>query len=230
MRTIGLIGGMSWQSSAEYYRLINELTHARLGGQHNAESIMLTVDFAEIEAMQRQGDWEASGKRLATAAVALERAGADLVALCTNTMHLNADAIEAAIDSPFVHLLDTVAASVRAAGLTTVGLLGTRFTMEMGFFSDRMAEHGITVRTPPAEARAEVHDIIFTELTLGIVREESREAYRRIMNGLAADGSEGIIFGCTEIPLLVDATDSPVPVFDTTRIHAERLVELALEA
>ncbi|WP_199033718.1 aspartate/glutamate racemase family protein [Glycomyces salinus] len=228
MRTIGLIGGMSWQSSAEYYRLINELTHDRLGGQHNAESIMVTVDFAEIEAMQREDDWKASGERLAAAAAALERAGADLIALCTNTMHLNAAEIKAAIGVPFVHLLDTVAERIRADGPTTVGLLGTRFTMEMGFYAAHLAEYGITVKTPPAEARDEVHDVIYDELTQGVVREESRQTYRRIMRDLAEDGCEGVIFGCTEIPLLVGAADSRVPVFDTTRIHAERLVELAL--
>ncbi|GAB4002502.1 aspartate/glutamate racemase family protein [Glycomyces albus] len=228
MRTIGLIGGMSWQSSAEYYRLINELTHDRLGGQHNAESIMVTVDFAEIEAMQRENDWKASGERLARAAAALERAGAEMVALCTNTMHLNAEEIKAAIGVPFVHLLDTVAERIKEAGLGAVGLLGTRFTMEMGFYADHLAGHGITVKTPPAEARTEVHGIIYEELTQGIIRDESLQTYRRIMHDLAEDGCEGIVFGCTEIPLLVGSADSSVPVFDTTRIHAERLVELAL--
>ena len=168
------------------------------------------------------------GERLARAASSLERAGADLIALCTNTMHLNADAIEAAIGVPFVHLLDAVAGRVEGAGLGTVGLLGTRFTMEKGFYADHLSEYGITVRTPPAAARTQVHDVIYDELTQGVIRDESRQAYRRIMGDLAEDGCDGIIFGCTEIPLLVDASDSPVPVFDTTRIHAEKLVELAL--
>jgi len=223
-----LIGGMSWESSAEYYRLINESVRSALGGQHNAETLMYTVDFAEIEAMQRMGDWAAAGTRLAAAATALERGGADFIALCTNTMHLVADEIESAVDVPFVHLVDAVAASARDAGSRTVGLLGTRFTMEMGFYADRMAGHGIEVVTPPADERAAVHDIIYGELTLGTVREESRAVYRRVMEGLAARGCQGIVFGCTEITLLVGASDSPVPVFDSTRIHVERLVELAL--
>ncbi len=225
---MGLIGGMSWESSAEYYRLVNESVRAALGGQHNAKSLMATVDFAEIEALQRKGDWEASARILAEAAAALERGGADFIALCTNTMHVVAEAIEDAIEVPFVHLVDAVAESVKAAGSTRVGLLGTRFTMEMGFYADRMAMHGVEVLVPTAEEREAVHEIIYGELTLGKVREESREVYREVMAALAARGSEGIVFGCTEITLLVDASDSPVPVFDSTRIHTERLVELAL--
>lgn len=225
---MGLIGGMSWESSAEYYRLVNEAVRSALGGQHNARSLMVTVDFAEIEALQRADDWEASATILAEAAASLERGGADFIALCTNTMHVVAEAIEDAIEVPFVHLVDAVAASVKAAGTTTVGLLGTRFTMEMGFYADRMARHGIEVLVPPADEREAVHDTIYGELTLGKVREESREVYREVMAGLAARGGEGIVFGCTEITLLVDASDSPVPVFDSTRIHTEKLVELAL--
>lgn len=228
MRSIGLIGGMSWESSAEYYRLVNELTRDRLGGLHNAESLLLTVDFAEIEDLQRAGDWKAAGRRLADAAVALERGGADLVALCTNTMHLVADEVEAALSVPFVHLIDTVAEAVRAAGQKTVGLLGTRFTMEMGFYAERMAEHGVEVRVPPEDDRAAVHEVIYGELARGVVRPESRTAYRGVMTDLADAGCEGIVLGCTEIPLLVGAEDSPVPVFDSTRLHAERLVDLAL--
>lgn len=229
MRTIGLIGGMSWESSAEYYRLINEDVRTRLGGQHNAKSLMTTVDFAEIEAMQRAGDWEGAAKALAHAATLLERGGADLIALCTNTMHLVADRIEAAVEVPFVHLVDATADRIRAAGIDRVGLLATRFTMEMGFYTERMARHGIEVQVPPAEDRAVVHEIIYGELTLGVVNDLSREAYRRIMADLSARGCAGIIYGCTEITLLVDETDSPVPVFDSTRLHAERLVDLALE-
>lgn len=225
---MGLIGGMSWESSAEYYRLVNEAVRSALGGQHNARSLMVTVDFAEIEALQRADDWEASATILAEAAASLERGGADFIALCTNTMHVVAEAIEDAIEVPFVHLVDAVAASVKAAGTTTVGLLGTRFTMEMGFYADRMARHGIEVLVPPADEREAVHDTIYGELTLGKVREESREVYREVMASLAARGGEGIVFGCTEITLLVDASDSPVPVFDSTRIHTEKLVELAL--
>jgi aspartate racemase len=229
MRIIGLIGGMSWESSAEYYRLINEDVRSRLGGQHNARSLMVTVDFADIEAMQRAGDWDGAGQVLAEAAQVLERGGADLIALCTNTMHVVADRIEAAVQVPFVHLVDATAEKIKAAGLKRVGLLATRFTMEMDFYAERMARHGIEVLVPPAEDRTVVHRVIYGELTLGKIEQESREEYRRIMTDLAADGCEGMIYGCTEITLLVDGTDSPVPVFDSTRLHAEHLVDLALE-
>ncbi|MCD0446664.1 aspartate/glutamate racemase family protein [Glycomyces sp. A-F 0318] len=229
MRTIGLIGGMSWESSAEYYRLVNEHVRARLGGQHNAASVMVTVDFAEIEAMQRAGDWDAAGKRLAEAAVALEGAGADMIGLCTNTMHLVADRIEAAVSVPFVHLVDATAERILATGLRRVGLLATRFTMEMAFYTERMARHGVEVLVPPRIDRDFVHEVIYRELTLGVAEESSREGYQRVMNDLAERGCEGIVYGCTEITLLVDETDSPVPVFDSTRLHAERLVDLALE-
>jgi aspartate racemase len=228
MRTIGLIGGMSWESSAEYYRLINQDVRARLGGQHNAKSLMATVDFAEIEDMQRAGDWDAAGDLLAGAATALERAGADYIALCTNTMHVVADKIETAVTVPFVHLVDATAEPIRAAGLTRIGLLATRFTMEMDFYRERMSAHGIEVVVPNEADRTTVHDIIYKELTLGVLRPESREEYRRVMADLAERGCQGMIYGCTEITLLVDASDSPVPVYDSTRLHAERLVDLAL--
>lgn len=228
MRTIGLIGGMSWESSAEYYRLINEDVRGRLGGQHNAQSLMATVDFAEIEDMQRAGDWEAAGDRLASAAATLERAGADFIALCTNTMHVVADQIETAVTVPFIHLVDATAEHINAAGLTRIGLLATRFTMEMDFYRERMAAHGIEIAVPTEADRKSVHDIIYNELTLGVLRDESREEYRRIMTDLAERGCQGMIYGCTEITLLVDASDSPVPVFDSTRLHAKRLVDLAL--
>lgn len=229
MRTIGLIGGMSWESSAEYYRLLNEDVRGRLGGQHNARSLMLTVDFAEIEAMQRAGDWDGAGKALADAAVALERGGADLIGLCTNTMHLVADRIEAAVTVPFVHLVDATAEKIEAAGLRRVGLLATRFTMEMGFYTERMARHGVEVLVPSAVDRTVVHEVIYNELTLGKVERASRDEYRRIMTDLADRGCEGMVYGCTEVTLLVDGSDSPVPVFDSTRLHAERLIDLALE-
>ncbi|MDA1359909.1 aspartate/glutamate racemase family protein [Glycomyces luteolus] len=229
MRTIGLIGGMSWESSAEYYRLINEGVRTRLGGQHNARSLMVTVDFAEIEAMQRADDWDRAGKVLAEAATALERGGADMIALCTNTMHLVADRIEAVSRVPFVHLVDATAERITAARIERVGLLATRFTMEMGFYAERMARHGVEVIVPPSGDRETVHEIIYGELTLGVAEDDSRASYRRIMADLAEQGCEGIIYGCTEITLLVDESDSPVPVFDSTRLHAERLVGLALE-
>ncbi|MCK2218383.1 aspartate/glutamate racemase family protein [Actinomadura sp. ATCC 31491] len=230
MRTIGLLGGMSWESSAEYYRLLNEETRERLGGHHCARSILLTVDFAEIEAMQREGRWDEAADVLAEAAAALERAGADLVLLCTNTMHRVAGAIEAAVGVPFVHLVDATARSVTAAGITRVGLLATRFTMEMDFYRERMRRHGVEVVVPEEPDRTIVHDVIYRELTRGRIEESSREEYRRIIAGLARRGAEGVILGCTEITLLVGPGDSPVPVFDSTRIHVETAVELALGA
>uniref|UniRef100_UPI003F4977DE aspartate/glutamate racemase family protein n=1 Tax=Nonomuraea bangladeshensis TaxID=404385 RepID=UPI003F4977DE len=228
MRTIGLLGGMSWESSAEYYRLLNEETRERLGGHHCAKSILLTVDFADIEAMQREGRWDDAAHALAEAATGLERAGADMVLLCTNTMHRVAGAIEAALDVPFVHLVDATARRVADAGITTVGLLATRFTMEMDFYRDRMRHHGVEVMVPDEPDRAIVHDVIYQELTQGRVEDSSREEYRRIIAGLARRGAQGVILGCTEITLLVGPADSPVPVFDSTRIHVETAVELAL--
>ncbi|MEU6795538.1 aspartate/glutamate racemase family protein [Nonomuraea wenchangensis] len=230
MRTIGLLGGMSWESSAEYYRLLNEETRKRLGGHHCAKSVLLTVDFADIEAMQREGRWDDAAHALAEAATTLELAGADMVLLCTNTMHRVADAIEAAVDVPFVHLVDATARRVAAAGITTVGLLATRFTMEMDFYRDRMRHHGVEVMVPDEPDRTIVHDVIYQELTQGRVEDSSREEYRRIIAGLARRGAQGVILGCTEITLLVGPADSPVPVFDSTRIHVETAVELALGA
>ncbi|MDF2709032.1 MAG: putative protein YgeA [Nonomuraea muscovyensis] len=227
-RTIGLIGGMSWESSAEYYRLLNEETRRRLGGHHCARSVLLTVDFAEIEAMQRAGDWAGAGRVLAEAATTVERAGAGLVLLCTNTMHQVADAVEAALGVPLVHIVDATARRVVAAGMTRVGLLGTRFTMEMDFYRDRMRRHGVEVVVPDEPERTLVHDVIYQELTRNRVESSSRDAYRRIMAGLADRGAEGIVLGCTEITLLVGPEDSPVPVFDSTRIHVETALDLAL--
>ena len=229
MKRIGFIGGMSWESSAEYYRLANELVRERLGALHSADCILLSVDFAEIEALQAAGEWEQAGQRLADAARSLEAAGADFLVLCTNTMHKVAPAIEGAVGIPLLHLADTTAVSVQNAGITTVGLLGTAFTMEQDFYRDRLAGHGLTVITPPAADRAIVHRVIYDELCLGIVRDESRDEYRRIMGDLVASGAQGIILGCTEIELLVGPADATVPTFPTTRLHVEAAVELALE-
>lgn len=228
MRTIGLLGGMSWESSAEYYRLLNEETRRRLGGHHCAKSILLTVDFAEIEAMQRAGEWDRAGRLLADAAKTLEQAGADMVLLCTNTMHLVADAIEAAIGVPFVHLVDATARRVAAAGITKVGLLATRFTMEMDFYRSRMRQYGVDVMVPDEPDRTLVHDVIYQELTQSRIEDSSRAEYRRIIAELARRGAQGVILGCTEITLLIGQADSPVPVFDSARIHVETAVELAL--
>ena len=228
MKTIGLLGGMSWESTAEYYRLANELVRERLGGLHSADCVIRSVDFAEIEQLQTAGEWEAAGRILASEARALEAAGADLVVLCTNTMHTVADAIEAAISVPFVHIAETTASAILSEGLTTVGLLATRFTMEQSFYTDRLAARGLTAVVPSEADREIVHRIIYDELCLGIMRDESRDEYRRIMAGLVAQGVEGMIYGCTEIELLVGPDDTTVPVFPTTRLHVEAAVNAAL--
>ena len=228
MKTIGLLGGMSWESTAEYYRLANELVRERLGGLHSADCVIRSVDFAEIERLQVAGEWEAAGLILASEARSLEAAGAELVVLCTNTMHKVAPAIEAAISVPFVHIAETTASAILSEGLTTVGLLATRFTMEESFYTDRLAARGITAVVPNQADRDIVHRIIYDELCLGIIREESRAEYRRIMAGLVAQGVEGMIYGCTEIELLVGAGDTTVPVFPTTWLHIEAAVDLSL--
>ncbi len=229
MKTIGLIGGMSWESSIEYYRLVNEGVHQKLGGLHSARSIMLSVDFAEVEALQVENRWEEAGQRMAAAARSLELGGADFVVLCTNTMHKLASEIEASIHIPFLHIADATAQCVRAAGLQRVGLLGTRYTMEEGFYKDRLVEnYGLEVLIPTAEERKFVHRVIFDELVLGIINPASKAAYARVIAGLVQRGAEGIILGCTEIGLLVEPADSPVGLFDTTRIHAEAAVAYAL--
>jgi aspartate racemase len=231
MKRIGLLGGMSWESSAEYYRLINEATRERLGGLHSADCLLRSVDFAEIEQLQRDGAWNRAGERLAGEASALVAGGAELLVLCTNTMHKVADAIVDVIDVPFVHIADTTAHAVRARGMTRVGLLATAYTMEQDFYVGRLRElHDLAVLVPHEPDRRLVHDVIYRELCVGVIRDASREEYRRIMRGLADRGVEAILFGCTEIDLLVGPDDSPVPVFDTTRLHAQRAVDLALDA
>jgi aspartate racemase len=229
VKRIGLLGGMSWESSLEYYRLINLEVRARLGGLHSADCILRSVDFAPIEALQAQGRWEEAGESLATEARSLVSAGAELLVLCTNTMHKVADRIEAAVEVPFVHIADTTAAAVHEASLTRVGLLATAYTMEQDFYVGRLrARHGLTVFVPGPEDRRLVHEVIYNELCVGIVSERSREQYREVMRKLAARGAECILFGCTEIDLLVGSHDAPVPVFDTTALHARKAVELAL--
>jgi aspartate racemase len=229
MRRIGLLGGMSWESTAVYYRLVNELVAERLGGLHSADCLLRSVDFAEIELMQRGGDWDAAGARLGAEAAALQDAGAELLVLCTNTMHKVAGAITDAISIPFVHIADTTADAARAAGLSRVGLLATAYTMEQDFYVGRLRDrHGLDVLVPDAGDRALVHRVIYDELCVGVVRDDSRDEYRRVIGSLAAAGAEGILLGCTEIDLLISQADSPVPVFDTTRLHAERAVEVSL--
>ncbi len=228
-RLIGMLGGMSWESTAEYYRLANELVRERLGGLHSARVLLASLDFAEVERLQVAGEWDRAGELLAAEAVRLEAGGAELLLLCTNTMHRVADQVQAAIGIPLLHLADTTATAVRDAGLRTVGLLATAFTMEQDFYRDRLGGHGLRVLVPDAADRAEVHRVIYEELCLGIVREESREAYRQVIGRLVAAGAEGVVLGCTEIELLVGQPDSPVPVFPTTRLHVEAAVAAALD-
>jgi aspartate racemase len=228
MRVIGMLGGMSWESSAQYYRLANELARERLGGLHSARLVLVSVDFAEIEQLQVTGQWERAGELLAEAARSAEAGGAELLLLCTNTMHKVAGQIQDAVSIPLLHLADTTAAAVRRARLSTVGLLGTAFTMEQDFYRDRLARHGLTVLVPPAEDRALVHGVIYEELCLGEVREPSRQAYQRVIDRLKHAGAEGVVLGCTEIELLIRPQDSPVPVFPTTRLHVEAAIEQAL--
>ncbi|MGW7285063.1 aspartate/glutamate racemase family protein [Streptomyces sp. NPDC054847] len=228
MRTIGLIGGMSWESSAEYYRLLNEFVRDRLGGLHSARCVLHSVDFAEIEQLQTAGEWERAGEILAAAARGLEAAGAELLLICTNTMHKVAGQVEAAVRVPLLHLADATADAVKARGLTRVGLLGTAFTMEQDFYRERLAGHGLEVLTPDAEGRALVHRVIYDELCLGVVRDESRARYQDVIGELVGAGAEGVVLGCTEIELLIGPGDSPVPVFPTTTLHARAAVEAAL--
>ncbi|GHE77368.1 aspartate racemase [Amycolatopsis deserti] len=228
MKVIGLLGGMSWESSLEYYRLVNERVRAALGGFHSARTVLYSVDFAVIEAMQAAGRWDEAGAELARAARALEAAGADVVVLCTNTMHKVAGAITDAVAIPLLHLADATAAAITAAGLTRAGLLGTRFTMEQPFYRDRLAAHGLDVLVPGPADRDLVHRIIYDELVHGVVREESRAAYRGVIERLVAAGADGVVYGCTEIELLVGPADSTVPTFPTTRLHAEAAADFAM--
>ncbi len=227
MKTIGVLGGMSWESSLEWYRLANERVHAALGGHHSARIILDSLDFAEIEELQARDEWDAAGALLADHARGLERAGADLIVLCTNTMHLVADTIQAAIGIPFLHIADTTAAAVLEAGVRRVGLLGTAFTMEKPFYRERLEQQGIDVLVPDAEDRAGVHAVIYDELVHGVIRPESRASYREVIERLVARGAEGIILGCTEIELLVSSDDAPVPVFPTTALHVDAALAAA---
>ncbi|WP_230531308.1 aspartate/glutamate racemase family protein [Microvirga roseola] len=228
-KTIGLIGGMSWENSAEYYRIINPEMQRRLGGVHSARSLMYSVDFGEIEQLQHAGDWDRLSRSMQDAAIRLERGGADFVVLCTNTMHRLADAITSAASIPLLHIADPTAERIKAAGLNQIGLLGTAFTMEQDFYKGRLQQaHGLEVIVPEAEDRRIVHEIIYKELVLGRIRPESRQAYRKIIARLIARGAQAVILGCTEIMLLVSGEDSAVPLFDTTTIHALSAVDYAL--
>lgn len=229
MRTIGLLGGMSWESSAVYYRIVNETVRDRLGGSHSARCVLVSVDFAEVEALQRAGDWQAAAALMVRWAQAVEAAGGECLVICTNTMHRMADSVAAAIDIPLLHIADTTAVAIAAAGVDTVGLLGTRYTMEQDFYRGRLETlHGLRVLVPPSEDRSTVHSIIYDELVRGIVDEESRLRALAVIDRLVAAGARGIIAGCTEIELLVGPGDVSVPYFPTTRLHAEAAVDWAL--
>ncbi len=230
MKTIGLIGGMSCESSAEYYRLINQITKRKLGAHNNARSLMLTVNFQDIEPLQRQGDWEQLGKMMEQAARQLEAGGADFVVLCTNTMHKVASHIEAAISVPFLHIVDPTAEAIKAQGFTKVGLLATRFTMEHAFYHERLRDkHGLTALVPEEPDRTLVHDVIYQELCHGKIEDGSRRHYLRIIEDLKARGAQAVILGCTEITLLIKPEDAALPVFDATLIHAETAAAFALD-
>lgn len=228
VRRIGLIGGMSWESSIEYERLINQEVRARLGGTTSADLLIRSFNFADIELMQQAGDWDHAGRVLAAAAADLVAAGAEVLVLCTNTMHRVADAITEAVDVPFIHIADATAAAIHRAGIHTVGLLGTRYTMEQPFYRDRLAGHGFDVRIPTDDDRTIVHNIIYDELVQGIITNESRSQLLTIVDSLVAEGCEGIIAGCTEIELLVTPDDVNVAYFPTTRIHALAAVDASL--
>ena len=228
-RIIGLIGGMSWESSAEYYRIINQEARRRLGGAHSARSLMWSFDFGEIEALQRQGRWPDLTGQMIDAAQSLERGGAGLIVICTNTMHRMAGPVSAAVGIPLLHIADPTAAAIKRAGLGRVGLLGTAYTMEHDFYKGRLTEReGLEVLVPEADDRAAVHRIIYDELVAGVVREASRTRYREVIARLVARGAQAVILGCTEIMLLVKPEDSPVPLFDTTTLHALAAVDWAL--
>ncbi|NRO98063.1 amino acid racemase [Paraburkholderia sp. NMBU_R16] len=230
MKTIGVIGGMSWESSAEYYRLLNRYAKAKLGGHHNARSLMMTVDFAEIEALQRAGEWDRMGNLMAEAARQLQRGGADLVLLATNTMHRGYASVEQALAIPFLHIVDPTARALQAAGVRRVGLLATRYTMEQSFYIGRLRDrYGIEAVVPTDTSRADVHRIIYDELCHGEINDASRKRYQEIIAELAADGAQAVILGCTEITLLIKPDDSSLPVFDTTALHAEAAVNWAIE-
>jgi len=228
-KTIGLIGGMSWESSAEYYRIINQESKRRLGGHHNAKSVMVTVDFGEIEDLQHRGQWEQLGEKMTEAAKQVHAAGAKFIVLCTNTMHKLAHAIESAVPIPLLHIADATGERIRSAGISKVGLLGTRFTMEQDFYREQLEnKFGIDVLIPTERERTEVHRVIYDKLCHGRIMDSSRELYKDIIAAFKKNGAEAVILGCTEITLLIGGNDSSLPIFDTTRIHAEAAVEAAI--
>ncbi|BBO84235.1 aspartate racemase [Desulfosarcina ovata subsp. sediminis] len=228
MKTIGLLGGMSWESTLTYYRAVNEGVKNRLGGLHSAKIVLYSVDFDPIERLQHQGDWDGTGDILSDAARRIEAGGADFMLICTNTMHKVADRVAAAINIPLLHIADATGEALRNAGIQRVGLLGTAFTMEQDFYKGRlMKKYGLDVLIPDENDRLQVHDVIYQELCLGVIKPESRQAYVGVVDRLAQNGAEAVILGCTEIGLLINQADTPVPLYDTTVIHAGKAVELA---
>lgn len=228
MKTIGLIGGMSWESTQTYYRLINQKVRQQLGGLHSAKLVLYSVDFSEIEALQRQGDWEGTAKILLAAAQSVKSAGADFLVICTNTMHKIAPQMEQATAMPLLHIADATAKALLNDGITSVGLLGTKFTMEQAFYREKLEQQGITVIIPGDNERSVVHRIIYDELCRGIITPESKTSYLDVVASLAARGAQAVILGCTEIGLLIQSSDTPVALYDTTEIHADQAVALAL--
>ncbi|MFD1739023.1 aspartate/glutamate racemase family protein [Bacillus salitolerans] len=229
MKTIGLIGGLSWESTSVYYSYINRTIQKHLGGIHSAKSLVYSFDFEEIAKLQREGEWELATEKMVAAAKVLENGGADLIIICTNTMHLMANEVQRAINVPLIHIVDCVVEDIKEKKLTKVGLLGTRFTMEQPFYKELLTSKGIDVIIPEEQERQKVHDVIFGELCKGIIEPTSREDYISIINKLVERGAEGIILGCTEIPLLIHQSDIEIPLIDTTFIHATKVAELALK-
>jgi aspartate racemase len=229
MKTIGLIGGMSWESSAVYYQLINEIVREKLGEASSAQSLMYSVEFNEIKKLQHAGEWEKLTKMMIEAAQRLEKGGADFIIICTNTMHKMFPEMKTSVSIPIIHIADATAEKIKEKGLRKIALLGTNFTMTQDFYKGRLVEkHHLEVLTPNEKERAVVHQIIYNELILGKIKDDSREIYKAIIQKLKEQGAEGVILGCTEIPLLIQQKDSPIPIFDTTQIHAEKAVEIAL--
>jgi aspartate racemase len=229
MKTIGLIGGMSWESSIEYYRIINQEVRKALGGVHSAKSVMVSLDFGEIEELQMKGDWEEATRVMVQSAREVEKGGADFLLICTNTMHVMADDVQAGVDIPLLHIADATARAVKEQGLKSVGLLGTRFTMEKEFYRGRLEKaYKLKVFVPDQSGRELVHNVIYDELVQGMIKDDSRQRYKEVIQNLVKDGAEGIVLGCTEIGLLVKKEDVSVPIFDTMEIHALAAVDAAL--
>jgi aspartate racemase len=229
MKTIGLVGGMSWESTAEYYRIINQRTKEKLGGFHSAKIVMYSVDFADVEVRQHQGQWEELTALMTDAAQRVEKAGAELLVICTNTMHLMAAEVAKGVSIPLLHIADVTAEAIKSRSLERVGLLGTRFTVERDFYKERLRQnHGLEVIIPDEKERELIHAILYDELCLGDIKETSKAKFQKIISGLEARGAQGIILGCTEIPLLVKQEDYRIPLFDTTALHAQAAVDYAL--